>query len=103
MQILKNTCIDWRERRLIRKLYTDQTVKIRLDQGESISVKIERGVREGCHISPILFNFLSEHLTKKVLEGFRDLKIGGKVIRTVKYTGNLVLMAKEETLLQGMF
>jgi len=55
MQIVRNTGIDWRERRLISKLYTDQSVKIRLDQGESISMKIERGVRQGCHISPILF------------------------------------------------
>ena len=103
MHILKNTSIDWRERRLISKLYTDQSVKIRLDQGESISVKTERGVRQGCHISPILFNLYSEHLTKEVLEGFRDFKIGGKVNRTVQYTGNLVLLAKEEAILQGMF
>ena len=31
MQILKRTGIDWRERRLISKLYMDQRVKIRLD------------------------------------------------------------------------
>jgi hypothetical protein len=103
MQILKNAGVDWRERRLISKLYTDQSIKIRLDQGESISVKIERGVRQGCHISPILFNVYSEHLTKEVLEGFQDFKIRGKVIRTVKFTSNLVLLAKEETILQGMF
>ena len=103
MQILKNTGIDCRERRLISKLYTDQSVKVRLDQWESISVKIERGVRQGCHTSPILFNLYSEHLTKEVLEGFRDFKIGGNVIRTVKYTGNVVLLAKEQTILQGMF
>jgi len=35
MQILKETGIDWRERRLISKLYMDQSVKIRLDQGET--------------------------------------------------------------------
>ena len=30
MQILKRTGIDWRERRLISKLYMDQRVKVRL-------------------------------------------------------------------------
>jgi len=88
---------------LISKFYTDQSVKIRLDQGDSISVKIERGVRQGCHISPNLFNLYNEHLTTEVLEGFRDFKIGEKVICTVKYTSNLVLLAKEETIIQGMF
>jgi len=37
MQILKETGIDWRERRLNSKLYMDQSVKIRLDQGETRS------------------------------------------------------------------
>jgi hypothetical protein len=40
MQILKGTGIDWRERRLIRKQYTDQKVKVRLDRGETRSVQI---------------------------------------------------------------
>jgi hypothetical protein len=40
MQILKGIGIDWRERRLISKLYMEQSVKIRLDQGETRSVKI---------------------------------------------------------------
>jgi hypothetical protein len=33
MEILKKPGIDWRERRLISKLYMDQSVKVRLDQG----------------------------------------------------------------------
>jgi hypothetical protein len=44
MQILKETGIDWRERRLISKLYMDQGVKIRLDQVETRSVKTRRGL-----------------------------------------------------------
>ena len=42
MQILKRTGIDWRERRLISKLYMDQKVKVRLDRGETRSVQIGR-------------------------------------------------------------
>jgi hypothetical protein len=102
MQILKGTGIDWRERRFISKLYMEQSVKVRLDQGETRSVKIGRGVRQGCCLSPILFNLYSEYLTKEDLEGFGDFKIGGKVIRTVKYADDLVLLAKEETVLLGM-
>jgi hypothetical protein len=64
-------------------------------------VKIGRGVRQGCCLWPILFNLYSEYLTKEALEGFGDFKIG-QVIRTVKYADDLVLQAKEETVLQGM-
>jgi hypothetical protein len=44
----------------------------------------------------------SEYLTKEALEGFGDFTIGGQVIRTVKYADDFVLLAKEETVLQGM-
>jgi hypothetical protein len=36
------------------------------------------------------------------LEGFGDFKIGGQIIHTVKYTDDLVLLAKEEKVLQNM-
>jgi hypothetical protein len=65
-------------------------------------VKIGRGVRQGCCLSPILFNLYSESLTKEALEGFGDLKIGGQMINTVKYADDLVLLAKEEMVLQDM-
>jgi hypothetical protein len=64
-------------------------------------VKIGRAVRQVCCLSPILFNLYSEYLTEEALEGFGDFKIG-QVIRTVKYADDLVLLAKEETVLQGM-
>jgi hypothetical protein len=47
-----------------------------------------------------MFNVYSEYLTKVALEGFGALKIGGQVICTVKYADDLVLLAKEETVLQ---
>jgi hypothetical protein len=40
-------------------------------------------------------------VTNKALEGFGDFKIGGQEIRTVKYANDLVLLAEEETVLQG--
>jgi hypothetical protein len=48
MQIVKRIGIDLREGRLFSKLYMEESVKIRLDQGETRRVKIGRGVRQGC-------------------------------------------------------
>jgi hypothetical protein len=36
------------------------------------------------------------------LKVFGDFRIGGQVIRTVKYADDLVVLAKEQTVLQGM-
>jgi hypothetical protein len=49
-----------------------------------------------------LFKLYSEYLTKEAFEGFGNFRIGGQVIRTVKYADGLVLLAKEEMVLQGM-
>jgi hypothetical protein len=49
-----------------------------------------------------VFNLCSEYITKEALEGFGDFKIGGQVIRTVKYADDLVLLVREENVLQGM-
>jgi len=84
------------------KLNMDQRVKARLDQWEIRSVKIGRGVRQRCCLSSILFNFYSEYFTKKGLERFGDLKVGGQVNLTVKCADDFVLLAKEETGLEGV-
>ena len=55
-------------------------------------MNIGRVDRQGCGLSLILFN----------LYRFGYFKIGGKVIRTVKCADYLVLLAKEETVLQGV-
>ncbi|MCL2094277.1 MAG: reverse transcriptase domain-containing protein [Treponema sp.] len=79
-----------------------QSVKVRLNRGETRSVKIGRGVRQGCCLSPILFNLHSECVSKETLVGYGDFKIGGQIIHTVIYVENLVLLAKEEKVLQDM-
>jgi len=65
-------------------------------------VKTGRGVRQGCSLSPILSNLYSEFITKEALERFGDFKIGRQILHTVKYADELVLLAKEEKVLQDM-
>jgi len=65
-------------------------------------VQIGRGVRQGCCLPPILFNLYSERLTKEALDGLGDCNIGGQIIQTVASADDLVLMAKEGTVLQNM-
>jgi hypothetical protein len=76
-----------------------KAISLRLDQGETRSVKIAVG--QECCLSPVLFNLYSEYLTKETLGSFGDFKVE-QVIHTVKYADDLVLLAKEEMMLQSM-
>ena len=77
MQIPRVTGTNWCKIRLISHLYMDQSVKLKLDQAETRRVKIERGVRQGYCLSPILFNLYDEYLNREALESFGDFIIGG--------------------------
>jgi hypothetical protein len=79
-----------------------QNVKVRLNRGETRSMKIGRGVRQECCLSQIMFNFYSKCLTKEQLEGFGDFKIGRQIIHTMKHADELVLLAKEGKVVQKM-
>jgi hypothetical protein len=76
-------------KKIDQQLYMDQTVHLKLDQAETRRSKFGSGVRQGCCLSPILFNFYSEYFTKETLEGLGDFKIG-EIILTVKYAGDLM-------------
>jgi hypothetical protein len=52
-------------------------------------------------LSPHLFNLYNEYVTQEALEGLGDFKVGGQ-ISTVRYADDLVLLAKEETIIQSM-
>jgi len=62
----------------------DHSIKIRLDEWETKSVKIGSGVRQGCCLSPTVLKLHNEYFTKDTFERFGDFKIGGQIIRTVK-------------------
>ena len=49
--------------------------KLRLNQGETDNVEIGRLVRQGCCMSPILFNLCREYLMKEALATVEDYKI----------------------------
>jgi hypothetical protein len=47
-------------------------------------------------------NVYSQYITKEALESIGNIKTRAQVICSVKYADDIVLLAKEETVLQGV-
>eukprot|EP00112_Aurelia_sp_Birch-Aquarium-sp1_P006119 Seg1683.7 transcript_id=Seg1683.7/GoldUCD/mRNA.D3Y31 product="LINE-1 reverse transcriptase" protein_id=Seg1683.7/GoldUCD/D3Y31 len=84
--------------RLIQNLYWNQTASIKLEDGESDSFKIKRGVRQGCILSPKLFNLYTEDIFKEA-DKLPGVNIGGRNITNLRYADDTALIAE---LVQGL-
>src|SRR5437899_1633772 len=83
------------ERRLIINLYWRQHAAVRWDGEVSREVGVERGVRQGCVISPMLFNLYSEFMIQEALEGVEGIGFGGVNITNLRYADDAVLVAEK--------
>lgn len=67
VEVMEKAGIPKLERRLIINLYWKQSAAVRWDGECSRDIKVERGVRQGCVISPILFNLYSEFMIREAM------------------------------------
>src|SRR5438132_5984741 len=90
------------EMRLIIDLYWNQHASVRVEGESSRSFSIRKGVRQGCIISPILFNLYSEFMIREALEGIKGIQFGGENITNLRYADDAVLIADSRKKLQRM-
>ena len=60
--------------------------------------KIEKGVRQGCILSPCLFNFYAEYMTWNagLDEAQTGIKIARRNINNLRYADDTILMAESK-------
>jgi hypothetical protein len=76
--ILEKLGIDYNDRRIIHQLYKKQVATMRMRDGSHIEAKINKGVRQGCNLSPALFNIYMEGAMREAQDiGINGIKING--------------------------
>ena len=83
---------------LLRNLYAGQEVTVRTGHGTIDWFQIEKGVCQGCIMSPCLFNFYAEYIMRNagLEEAQTGIKIAGRNINHLRYADNTTLMAESE-------
>ena len=85
---------------LFRNLYAGQEATVRTGHGTTDWFQIGKGVRQGCILSPWLFNFYAEYLMRNagLDEAQAGIKIAWRNITNLRYADNTTLMAESEEL-----
>ena len=71
---------------------------------EQWTVPIEKGVRQGCILSPCFFNFYAEYIMRNagLEEAQAGIKISGRNINNLRNADNTTLMAESEEELNSL-
>lgn len=94
LSILERRGLDTQDLKIIQKLYEQQVATVKLQDTETTAIPIKRGVRQGCVLSPMLFNMYSELIFRNALEGSEDgIKVNGRLINNMRYADDTVVIA----------
>ncbi|XP_071580973.1 uncharacterized protein [Temnothorax nylanderi] len=88
---------------LISNLKKESAAVIKLENKKSKPFKTHKGVRQGCILSPRLFNIYGEYIMRRALEGKSGgIIINGKNLNNLRYADDTTLIAKNEEELTKM-
>ena len=88
----------------MRKLYAGQEATVRTGHGTTDWFQIGKGVRQGCILSPCLFNLYAEYIMRNagLDEAQAGIKIARRNINNLGYADNITLMAESKEELKSL-
>ena len=99
IECLEKIGIDGKDIRIITNLYWHQKAAIRIQDQLSPLIPIKRGVRQGCVLSPYLFNIYTEFIFRESNE-LKGITIHGQNINNLRYADDTALIADDKDNLQ---
>jgi exonuclease III len=106
LQSLQRCQIDYRYIEVLRCLYENATMSVRLQDQSSKPIKLQRGVRQGDVISPKLFTAALEDVFKLLDWKGLGININGEYITHLRFADDIVIMAETmedlSTMLDGL-
>jgi hypothetical protein len=96
---LEEIGIDYRDGRLIYNIYKEQSAIIKVSD-KFATAKIGKGVKQGCSLSPKLFNIYVKKPINEIKETLTREKIGvivgGELVSFLRFADDIALVASSE-------
>ena len=85
---------------LLRNLYAGQEATVRTGHGTTDWFQVRKGVRQGCILSPCLFNLYAEYIMRNagLDEAQAGIKISERNINNLRYADDTTLKAESKEL-----
>ena len=89
---------------LLRNVYAGPEATDRTGHGTNDWFQVGKGVRQGCILSPSLFNFYAEYIMRNtgLEEAQAGIKIARRNINNLRYADDTILMAESKEELKGL-
>ena len=89
---------------LLRNLYAGQEATVRTGRGITDWFQIGKGARQGCILSPCLFNLYAEYIMRHtgLDEAQAGIKIARRNINSLRYEDDTTLMSESEEELKSL-
>ena len=84
---------------VIKDSYAKGTTVVNLDKLDSTEIRIRKGVKQGCPLSPLMFNLCMNPLLNALQDSNKGYRIGNKVISAQAYADDIILFSESR---QGM-
>ena len=90
---------------LLRNLYAGQVATVRTGHGTTDWFQIGKTVRQGCILSPCLFNLYAEYIMRnaRLDETQAGIKIARRNINDLRYADDTILMVESEEKLKNLW
>ena len=87
-----------------KNLYVGQEATVRTGHGTTDWLQRGKGIRQGCILSPCLFNLYAEYIMRNagLKETQAGIKIAGRNINNLRYADDTTLMAESEEELKSL-
>ena len=88
----------------LENVYAGQEATVRTGHGTTDWFQIGKGVRQGCMLSPCLFNFYAEYIMRNAGLGETQvgIRIAGRNINNLRYADNTTFMAESQEELKSL-